>query len=362
MKFKTADFRAAFARASRLANNKMKDVYSHIRMKTSNGQVEMIAYDGEILAVSKMHADDSGSLDCLLSRDRMNSILASVTHEEISVVVQGPELLIVSGGARFTLNSSNPAEFAVPTKSMATSFKLPCKAFVKAIRSTEYACDLASNRYQLGGVAIDRTKTELTFVATDGRRMAMISLAPENVDNNEYTVILPHRACTLLANMLSSESGEVEIMIDSSSVMVKTETLSLHFPLVEGRYPNWRQVLPSDENSKKFTTVASALTEAVRLSAVCTTVDASGIDLSIVGQELTIKSQAADVGSGLVRIPVTTESQESFSASMNYKFILDFLKPLDATEMVTIAMPSQHSPVTLKAGTTTGVIMPVARM
>lgn len=362
MKFKTADFRAAFARASRLANNKMKDVYSHIRMRTKDGSIEMVAYDGEILAVSKMQTEEHEELDCLLARDRMNAILSSVAHEEISIVVQGPELLVVSGGARFTLNTSNPLEFAVPSKTMQTSFKLPSKAFVKAIRSTEYACDLASNRYQLGGVAIDRTKTELTFVATDGRRMAIMTLAPENVDNSEYTVILPHRACSLLANMLSNETADVEIMIDSSSVTVKTETLSLHFPLVEGRYPNWRQVLPNSEFDKKFTTVASALTEAVRLASVCTTADATGIDLSVVGQELTIKSQAADVGSGVVRIPVTTESQDSFSASMNYKFILDFLKPLDSTEMVTIAMPSPTSPVTLHAGTTTGVIMPVARM
>jgi DNA polymerase III subunit beta len=361
MRFKTLDFKTAFARASRLANNKMKDVYANIRMRVGQGQVEMIAYDGEFLAVSKMQSEEADTLDCLLARDRMNAILSAVTHEEIHITPHEQEILVESGGARFTLMSTNPATFAVPIKTMATSFKLPCRAFVKALRSTEYACDLASNRYQLGGVAIDRTKAELCFVATDGRRLSVVRLAPENVDSNEYTVILPHRACTLLHSMLSTENGDVELMIDSSSVTVKTETLSLHFPLVEGRYPNWRQVVPEDEGDKRFTTVVSSLVDAVRLASVCTTVEATGITFSVEGQELTISSSAADVGSGKIKIPVTTESHESFSAIMNYKYILDFLKPLDSNETVVISMPSQTSPVLMQAGSITGVIMPVAR-
>src|SRR6202022_2064981 len=115
------------------------------------------------------------------------------------------------------------------------------------------------------GVLVQVPGGNLTLAATDGHRLAVRKLAATGAADLEASLIVPARALAELSRVLKGEPGKVEIIISKArnQIFFRAGTSELPSSLIEGRYPNYAQVIPS-KSSTKVKVSTSELTQTVR--------------------------------------------------------------------------------------------------
>ena len=101
----------------------------------------------------------------------------------------------------------------------------------------------------LNGIFTSFRDGKMTSVATDGRRLAMVDADLEFPASHETDVIIPTKAVQELQRLLG-DSGEVLVKLSDSQISFTVGDSLLCSKLIEGNYPNYRQVIPGDSNER----------------------------------------------------------------------------------------------------------------
>ncbi len=117
------------------------------------------------------------------------------------------------------------------------------------LRKTSYAISVDETRYVLNGILFSFKENKLTLVATDGRRLALFDCDMEFPRSHERDFIVPTKAVTELQRLLG-EDGEVQISVAENLVSFELNGAQLVSKLVEGNYPNYRQVIPGEAKER----------------------------------------------------------------------------------------------------------------
>src|ERR1700739_2029479 len=117
------------------------------------------------------------------------------------------------------------------------------------LRRTSYAISTDETRYVLNGVLFSFKDNKLTLVATDGRRLAMVDIELEFPRSHEADIIIPTKAVAELQRLLTEE-GDVKVSMGNGQIAFDLNKTLLVSKLIEGNYPNYRQVIPSEAKER----------------------------------------------------------------------------------------------------------------
>ena len=137
----------------------------------------------------------------------------------------------------------------LPTFEDAKEFKINQEVLLDALKKTSYAISTDETRYVLNGIYASFKEGKMSLVATDGRRLAMVENDLEFPASNECDVIIPAKAVSELQRLLKSD-GEVSMRLNDSQVSFEVNGSLLVSKLIEGNYPNYRQVIPSNTTER----------------------------------------------------------------------------------------------------------------
>lgn len=194
----------------------------------------------------------------------------------------------------------------------------------KMLDNISYAVSLDDTRVVLMGILLSVREGTLTSVATDGRRLALMETSLDTDENLDGDTILPIKMVNELQKLLSSE-GEVKVSLSESRAAFTTNHTVMRTKLIEGNYPNYRQVIPSgftemieiprEELSKAISRVSLILSDSgasvklamtsksVLVSAVSNTDESSEpIAVNYIGTPLTISLNPAYIQEPLKRL------------------------------------------------------------
>ena len=146
----------------------------------------------------------------------------------------------------------------------------------------------------LNGVLLSVRSGVLTFAATDGRRLALVERPLEADSTLDGDIILPAKAANELSRSLES-SGDVKILISQSSISFSTSETTVSSKLVEGTYPNYRQVIPK-ASKQQVTIPRQAFAETLRRVSLVVSDSSSSIKLTFSENALTVSANSAEVG------------------------------------------------------------------
>src|SRR5260370_5895452 len=126
---------------------------------------------------------------------------------------------------------------------------------VSAVEQTQMAASTDEARPVLTGVLVQIQGGNLTLAATDGHRLAVRKLAAAGASDLDATLIVPARALPELSRVLKGEPGKVEVIISKARnpVFFRPGTSELTSRLIDGKYPNYPQVIPSKHPTKMRT-------------------------------------------------------------------------------------------------------------
>ena len=187
---------------------------------------------------------------------------------------------------------------------------LPQEKLEGMMKKTSFAISTDESRYVLNGIFISLKDHKMTMVATDGRRLALVDEEVDVAEKSQGEFIVPAKAVNEL-NRLLQDKGEVEIRFaeNQASFTLKDEkgsSMLIVTKLIEGNYPNYRQVIPA-ETKERVALAREEFLHALRRAEIMTSEKPNSVKLSFSKNNLDITANSPEVG----------EAKESLA--INYK-------------------------------------------
>jgi DNA polymerase III subunit beta len=256
------------------------------------------------------------------------------------------KMQVIAGRSRFNLSTLPRDDFPVIAEGeLPTRFELPAATLRQIIEKTRFAISSEETRYYLMGIFFHTVDDQLRAAATDGHRLARVTVARPDGAEEMPDVIVPRKAVQELYKLLEELEGTVEISLSPTKIRFGLGTAILTSKLIDGTFPDYNRVIPTGNDKllkldpKSFSagvdrvsTIASEKTRAVKMS-----VDRDKITLSVTSPENGVATEEipADYGSDGIEI------------GFNAKYLLDILGEIDG-DTVEVHLADAAAPTLLR--------------
>lgn len=221
-----------------------------------------------------------------------------------------------------------------PSYSGNNFLKIDSDVLTDMIDKTIYSVSNDETRYHLNGVYFEQKgDAGYTMVATDGHRLCLVNrnipAAREIVQGQG--VIIPRKGLHEIKKILESLSGEFELAIDGSQLIVRKESTTLMIRLIEGKYPNYQQFIPSKLTQKIRINREAFLTSLKRVSLLANH-KSKAVTLSLSNGRMEIASNNPELGDAKEEIEVGYDGKD-MKIGFNAKYITDVLNAINDEEV-----------------------------
>ncbi len=359
---------SAFSLAASIAPTRSpKEILQNVKVTAAGEKIVLTATDMEVgirLALEEgVTVETEGT--ALLPVGRTMAILRESNDETLTFETDDSGVRVFGSRSKFKLPGNNPDEFpSVAGFEEEKYHVVPTRLFREMVKRTVFATDAESSRYALGGVLLEMEENRVTAVGTDGRRLARMEGEGDAQGGHQTSgasTIVPTRAIQLMERALNDKDETVDVAARSNDLLLRTSRAVIYSRLVEGRYPNWRQVFPSRDESVQLDMTIGPLFAALRQAAIVTDHDSRGIDFTFADGTLKLEASTAEIGESQIELPIPYDG-EPITLTMDHRYVADFCKVLDNETGFIMDIESGSSPAVLTTDDGYGyVIMPMAR-
>ena len=337
-------------------------ILSNVLVKAEGGHVEFTATDLDVTVVCKVEAKVMKDGAITLPVKKLFGIVREL-NGDIEIEVDEKNVASVrSGSSFFKINGLAADEF--PPLPNFKDEKKVCLAqdnIRGMIKKTSFAVSTDESRYVLNGIFMILKDGKITLVATDGRRLALVDEEVELSEKSSGEFIVPAKAVNEL-NRLLQDKGEVEIKFgeNQASFALKQDkdfSTVIITKLIEGNYPNYRQVIPS-ETKERIALGREEFVQALRRAEIMTSEKANSVKLNFGKNQLTITANSPEIGEARETIAINYKGKE-IAIAFNPRYLIDPLNALTEDEIF-IELIDELSPGVIKInGPFLYVVMPM---
>lgn len=316
-----------------LSNVLIEAEKDHISLTTTN-------LDLGIRCRIKAEIKDPGSVTLPVKR------LAGIVRElpNLDVTVDGSpnhQVKLTSGGSTFKIMGIGKEEFPpLPEFGEEKAHSLAQGELATMLRSVAYAQSNDESRYILNGVYFNFRDGRLFLVATDGRRLAMVSKEMEVPADAAGAIILPAKTVGELTRLLDKgEKVQISFNDRRAAFQVATDkdasglvdNIYLYSKVVEGNYPNYQQVIPK-ETHQRIKLERELLLQCVHRAALVCSEKANSVKIRLTSNLLEITAQSPDFGEAHESMAISYSGPD-LQVAFNPAFVMDPLKALSKDEV-----------------------------
>lgn len=253
---------------------------------------------------------------------------------------------LTCSSGRYQVRGMSAEEFPeLPTVTDGESLHLPSEAMLDGLRGALFAASADETKQVLTGVHLTLAAEELEFAATDGHRLSVVQTTNVDDEGNRVKnstaddaealdVTIPAKALQELAKMLERQTGSsVAVKLDRNQVIFEWVDQRLTSRLLEGQYPNYRQLIPRQFTHQTTVDRRLFLSSLERIAVLADQKNnIVKLNVDTANQAMSLSVDAPDVGSGEETIPAQITG-EDMAIAFNVKYLLDGLKALNTTEI-----------------------------
>jgi DNA polymerase-3 subunit beta len=299
---------------------------------TEDGTLKLMATDLDLQIVEVVAAaiDQPGAIT--VSAHTLFDIARKLPEgSQVQLSAADGKMLVVAGRARFNLQTLPKDDFPMIAEGdLPTKFELPAETLKQIIDKTRFAISTEETRYYLNGIFLhvqDDGQPVLKAAATDGHRLARVTVARPDGAEGMPDIIIPRKCVGELRKLLDEVDGSVEVSLSSTKVRFGLGTAILTSKLIDGTFPDYSRVIPTGndkllkldpkafmEGVDRVATIASEKTRAVKMA-----LERDKITLSVTSPE---NGTAAEEVSGEYTSP-------GFEIGFNARYLMDILGQID---------------------------------
>ncbi len=314
------------------------------------GVLQLAATDLEVGLRSSYPAAVAEPGSVTASARKLYEIVRELPDESVQIEVStNAYLSIHCARAEFTLAGNLADEYpTLPTASPEHMTTIQAVVLGEMIERTIYAASADETRYNLNGVYFEYLEEtqKLRLVATDGHRLAYVDRdlgAP--FSGLAQGVIIPRKALIELKRLVDEEDAdELQIGFEGNNGLVEKPGVTLVMRLIEGEFPNYRQVIPQ-QLKHQLTVPVESLTQALRRVAILSSERSRAVKLEFAPGLLRLSSNNPELGEAHEELDVDYAG-DGLTIAFNARYLLDCLGVLSAKE-VKLSLQDQGSPTQL---------------
>jgi DNA polymerase III subunit beta len=308
---------------------------SGVLLTASGDKVKLAATDMELGLRVEVEASAEKDGGVVLPGRLLLDVVRALPKDEVSFEFRGDQrdVEIVSGAARFDLKALPAEDFPpLPDPDAESVVTMPAGALIETIDRVARAASRDEARPILTGVLVSAEGNSLTMVATDSYRLSVKETQLEQAIAAPLEANVPARALQELSRIAAAgEADEVGISIGQNQVVFSVAGVVLSSRLIEGQFPNYRQLLP-DTFEHEVRLDRDELLETVRRIGLMAQKNAP-LRLGFSDGELSISAQTADVGEASESMPANFQG-ESFEIGFNAEFLREGIESVGAGEVL----------------------------
>ena len=333
-------------------------ILSNVLIEAAGKELRLTTTDLDVGVSGTVEAEISKEGSTTLPVKRLVSIIRELPSAEIEIDIDGKDVAsITSGPSFFKIIGLAKGEFPpLPDFKDAKEYKISQELLRESLRRTSYAISSDETRYVLNGIFASFKEGKLTLVATDGRRLAMVENELEFPASHETDFIIPTKAVQELQRLLGSE-GDCLLRLSDSQVSFEIGSSLIVSKLIEGNYPNYRQVIPG-ETRERLTIGREALLETTRRVSLLSSEKSNSVKLVLGDGNLDVMANSPDIGEAKESMAVNYDGKE-IAIAFNPEFLMAPLRNLEDEE-VQVDLIDEMSPGVIRAkGAFLYVLMPM---
>jgi DNA polymerase-3 subunit beta len=321
-------------------------ILSNVLVQASGGSLSLTTTDLDVGVRCKVDAEVSKPGSTTLPARKLFLILKEVPAAEIEIEVDDRNAASIRCGSSFYKIMGLPEEEfpRFPELGAGKALKIEQAVLRDMLKKTAYAVSNDETRYVLNGVFMGLKGDKLTVVATDGRRLALIEHDMEVPKGTEAELILPTKAVGELERLLA-DKGDAKLSIGENQIIFELDGTILASKLIEGTYPNFRQVIPT-ETKERISLERELLLSALHRASILASEKSQSVKLNFAKNTLTITATTPEVGEAQETLSINYKGKE-LTIAFNPQYMMDPLRNLDADE-VFLELSDELSPGVIK--------------
>jgi len=324
-------------------------ILANVLMEAKGDEVRFLATDLEVGLRSKCSASVSKSGSLTLPAKKFFEIIKALPETDIRIAEDKGGVKVAADRFDSRMQTLPREDFpTLPESGGAIATALPRAALKEMVAKTQFAITGEDTRYFLNGALFVLRPESMTLVATDGHRLALVTVDRDGKakkDAEEIKAILPKKTLGELSRLLMEGDGDITYERGENHLFFHVGDRLLISRMIDGQFPAYERVIPKG-NDKRIEFERDRLTNAVKRVALLSNERSRAVKFQIEKNKVDVTSSSPDLGEAKETLPVDYTGG-AMQICFNAQYVLDFLSAV-ATDVVSLDLKDEVSQAVMK--------------
>ncbi len=320
-------------------------ILNNVLFDVKENKISMTATDLEVSLNCWIGAEVMTEGKTTIPAKQLAEFVNSIPQEKVDAYLENNTVYFETKNNTAQFNTIAPDDYPkVPSirKKDKPLLKIDKKDILKAVNRVSFATAKDDVKPVLSGILIEISQENINFVATDGLRLSKQSLELSSKVKEDLQLLVPSKALEELAKVISDFTTEedddfVEIYYveDKNQVIFKYSDIELVSRLIDGQFPEYRQIIPTGYQTKCEFDRASIMNSLKVVNIIARNILGNKIemDVNISESKINLTAAQSEIGSNQSEFEVKGEG-EDLKIAFSGKFLMDVLNHVDEEEMI----------------------------
>jgi DNA polymerase-3 subunit beta len=317
---------------------------------SSEGGIRLMATDLDLQVVETVEAavDQPGATT--ISAHTLFDIVRKLPEgSQVELAAADGKMAINAGRARFNLSTLPRDDFPIIAEGeLPTRFELPAATLRQIIDKTRFAISTEETRYYLNGIFLhvsDDTVPVLKAAATDGHRLARVTVARPEGAEGMPDVIVPRKCVAELRKLLEEVDGTVGVSLSPTKIRFDLGSAILTSKLIDGTFPDYSRVIPAS-NDKLLKLDPKSFMEGVDRVSTIASEKTRAVKMALERDRVVLSVTSPENGTAAEEVPGDYAAQP-FEIGFNARYLMDILHQIDG-DMVEVHLADAAAPTLIR--------------
>ena len=325
-------------------------ITSHILLDATTEKLEVKATDFEIgLAMHSQNVTIEQPGLATANGKKLLDIVKILKDDNLTLKTEESFLYIQQEKSKFKLPMFEASEYPhFPEIANKAKFEIEPLQFLHSVKKISPAIDTNNPKYELNGALIDLHDNQIHFVATDTRRLAVVTF-PKEIEQ-DISLIIPKKA---IAEIQKLFFDEMEIYYDENTLLIRSENFIFFTKLINGKYPDYQRIIPKEYKTELSVNRDQMIAHMKQIATI-----SQEVKLTFNNHAIMFESLNEDNIEAKTEMPFEASLSEEIVLAVNSRYILDFLSQVEQNRFQ-LRLNDPTLPFTLQSDNFMTVVMPI---
>ena len=320
-----------------ITSNPVVPILENVLFEIENGNLLITASDLQTSVMVELQVESKENGSVAIPAKILIDTLKNLPEQPVtfSIDENNYNIEINSDNGRYKLAGENSADFPkVPEISDGYSFTVNANTLALAIGNTIFSTSTDELRPAMTGVFFRLSSNSCTFVSTDGHRLVKYIRTDISGDEVDHDMIIPRKSLNLLKTIIpSDDKNDINVEFNASNAFFSNDNIKLVCRLIDERYPDYENVIPSD-NSNSIEVDKSEILSSLKRISIYANKTTNQVRLKVSGSEILISAEDLDFSNEANERISCEHDGDDIEIGFNAKFLIEILSNIHSDKVI----------------------------